>query len=173
MNRAFSTILPRSKKFTKRLVQIPLLPSQTMNLKFSTLASVLATGSAWVPTWNAPLSTSTSVYHLPSTCSAPRSFGNIALRSTVTPSEEIKTPALSPQGKPIADGQIVSSFKGGLIAVRIDDDLTEVLSKSSDVLDTTNPFLKDNKSSSFGEYRYYIRWQRTVLKNRNRTQKNS
>lgn len=36
-------------------------------------------------------------------------------------------PALVPQGKAIADGHVVSSFRGGLIAVRVDDDIADVL----------------------------------------------
>jgi hypothetical protein len=124
-----------------------------MNLRFSTLASALVSTSAWVTTTDTHLSaTGSKAYQLSSSARLTRQFlSSVALHSTVTPQEDVTSPALVPEGKPIADGFVVSSFKGGLVAVRVDDDITEVLSKSPEVLDTTNSFPPASKPANLGK----------------------
>ena len=54
----------------------------------------------------------------------------------------------------MADGHVVSSFQGGLIAVRVDDDFTEVLPSGTPlVVAPTNPLQKENTKSSLGRKR--------------------
>ena len=54
----------------------------------------------------------------------------------------------------MADGHVVSSFQGGLIAVRVDDDFTEVLPSGTPLVVTPmNPLQKENTKSSLGRKR--------------------
>ena len=70
------------------------------------------------------------------------------LRSTVVPEGVAASQAASPIGKTIAEGSVVSFFRGGLLAVKIDDD-DDVLPNA---LDTSSKNTSDNsKFSSLGE----------------------
>jgi hypothetical protein len=60
------------------------------------------------------------------------------------------TPALTRlQGKVVAYGHVVSSFPGGLLSVRVDEDFVEALPVDIPlVIDPTNVLPKENKSTS-------------------------
>jgi hypothetical protein len=54
------------------------------------------------------------------------------------------------KGKPIARGYIVSAFRGGLVAVRVDDDLSNDVDFDVDpaIVDTTKSLLEIKKTPS-------------------------
>jgi hypothetical protein len=148
MNRVSSKLLQR-RKYYNPLIEISEFRLRPMHLRFSSFASVLATSSAWIPAADNLLSSRTC--QLSSLTFPPsRTYSDFSLKSTVA-DEEVNTPALIPQGKPVADGHVVSSFKGGFIAVRVDDDIADILA-NPEVVDTTKKLLpKESKSSSLGE----------------------
>jgi hypothetical protein len=148
MNRVSSKLLPRSK-YCNPLVHIAPFRLRSMNLRFSSFASVLATSSAWIPAADTLFSRRTCQFSS-STFPPSRTYSDFSLQSTVAP-EEVTPPALSPQGKPVADGHVVSSFKGGFIAIRVDDDIADILATPK-VVDTTKVLPRDNTSSSLGEW---------------------
>ena len=53
------------------------------------------------------------------------------LNSMVTPNEETFPTALQPQGNPVANGTVVSFFRGGLAAIQVRDDLLSTGKHSS------------------------------------------
>jgi hypothetical protein len=68
-------------------------------------------------------------------------------------------------GKPIAKGSIVSSFQGGLVAVRVDDDLTndqQEEEQQPEIIDTTKSLPKSaaskkkSSSNTLGTCRYIL-----------------
>mmetsp|Transcript_107866 Transcript_107866/g.302043 ORF Transcript_107866/g.302043 Transcript_107866/m.302043 type:complete len:684 (-) Transcript_107866:38-2089(-) len=151
MSLAFSRLLQRSKYSNLRLTEIPPFRLACMNLRFSTFVSVLATSSAWIPTSKTIVSTTTPCQSPSLSFPPSRRYSDFSLKSTVAPeAEEVTSPALSPQGKPIADGHVVSSFKGGFVAIRVDDDIAEILAATPEVVDTTNLLPKDSTKSSLG-----------------------
>jgi hypothetical protein len=63
---------------------------------------------------------------------------------------------LRPKGKTIAEGSLVSVFRGGLLAVRIiDDDIAEV-KDTPEIEDTTKPPPKSSKASSLSKFHYFL-----------------
>lgn len=69
------------------------------------------------------------------------------LETPQTPkADKTLTPAV---GKPIAKGPIISTFKGGLVAARVDDDLeSDDVSLDPNIVDTTQSLPKAKKSSN-------------------------
>lgn len=129
-----------------------------MNLRYASLAALVATSSAWVspasvsmerlirhgarqqqhrPLLNRPFATCTKTETaLGSALAAPSSSG-------------------ATSGRPIAMGSIVNVFRGGLVAVRIDDDLSKVaISLEVNIPEVVDPSesvpeeMKSKKSSS-------------------------
>ena len=149
MNSLVSRLIPRNK-YCKPLFQISTFRPGPMNLRFASVVSVLATSSAWIP----PSNTLSIKTCQPPSLSFPRSrasYSDFSRKSTAIP-EEVASPALSPQGKPVADGHVVSAFKGGFIAIRVDDDIAQLLTSSPEIVDTTKKILKESKSSSLGKW---------------------
>lgn len=121
----------------------------TMKLRYTTLAAALATSSAWVqaPFVNSDLSRGV-IQHQFSKLTVRQMSDSSALKSTAVPEEVLPTASLTPTGKTIAEGAVVSFFRGGLAAVRVnDDDFTEP-SQSPEVLDTTKSLPKELKKPS-------------------------
>ena len=156
-----------------------------MNLRQATFAALVATSSAWL----SPASTSTkrSIHHGPrrihqqqqqqrqrskgtiiGSSSLLRQFTNsmttkTALQSAVAAPSSSSSDATA--GRPIAMGSIVNVFRGGLVAVRVDDDLAKVaLSLQVDLPEVVDPSqsvpdeMKSTKSKSntLGTKAYYI-----------------
>jgi hypothetical protein len=116
---------------------------RTMKLRYSAFsAAALASSSsvlvllsmrshAWNPTaiYSRRYTSSISPFMYPFGESVPSSlsFSSSCLQSTVAPEDISKTTtanALKPTGKSIAKGTVVSFFRGGLLAIQIDDDQT-------------------------------------------------
>ena len=76
---------------------------------------------------------------------------SFTLQSAATTEEVDKAAPLLPGGKPIAEGSVVSAFRGGLVAVRIEDEIMEEVDDTPDIIDTTNSLPKNAKSSSLGK----------------------
>lgn len=79
-----------------------------------------------------------------------RPYSCSSLMATVAPEGTSSSAALTPKGKPVAEGQIVASFKGGLVAVRVDDDSIDPSRQTPEVIDMTKTLPKASKSSSLG-----------------------
>ena len=130
-----------------------------MNHRFASFAALVATSSAWTsPTsisMRRSIRHSTIQQHHPTSV---RSFANTMATKTALGSA-LAAPASSSSsdatsGRPIATGSIVNAFRGGLVAVRIDDDLSVVdISLKVDVPEVVDPSdsvpdeLKSKKSS--------------------------
>ena len=85
-----------------------------------------------------------------------RSMSTFTLQSAATTTEEVdKAAPLLPGGKPIAEGSVVSAFRGGLVAVRIEDEIMEEVDDTPDIVDTTNSLPKNAKSSSLGKENFF------------------
>eukprot|EP00533_Pseudo-nitzschia_delicatissima_P006660 CAMPEP_0116080956 /NCGR_PEP_ID=MMETSP0327-20121206/1947_1 /TAXON_ID=44447 /ORGANISM="Pseudo-nitzschia delicatissima, Strain B596" /LENGTH=685 /DNA_ID=CAMNT_0003571673 /DNA_START=231 /DNA_END=2288 /DNA_ORIENTATION=- len=118
-----------------------------MNLKFVSFAALAATSSAWSPT--ASISQKRSIHH--STQHQHRRSPFLPYANTITtttalgsalaaPSSSSSSSSDATSGKPIAMGSIVNVFRGGLVAVRIDDDLSEVnISLKVDMPEVVDP----------------------------------
>ena len=97
-----------------------------MNLRFSTLAAVAVGSSAF-------LCPKVTNYYHGSSASHQIGFGSnvqqiqadaksfFSLKAIAAPDLD-STAALTPSGDPLAEGSIVSVFKGGLVAVRLNDE---------------------------------------------------
>ena len=101
---------------------------------------------------------STTACLLQSAVSSTEDDAKLATTTTIPPSSldgTLRTlSSLTREGKVVADGHVVSSFQGGLIAVRVDDDFTEVLPSGTPlVVAPTNPLQKENTKSSLGRKR--------------------
>ena len=120
--------------------------SRTMKLRYTALAAALAGSSAWVPS---PLANRfTSRVGVQSSYSLQPMGSSSVLFSTMA-AENIETvAALTPTGKPIAEGVVVSVFHGGLVAVRVDDDDFDLPEEAPEVLDTTNSAPQETSKSS-------------------------
>jgi len=100
---------------------------------------------------------STSVCALQS--AVPSTEDDSKIATTMAPSSSLEgtlrtPPSLTREGNVVADGHVVSSFQGGLIAVRVDDDFTEVIPSGTPlVVAPTNPLQKENTKSSLGRKR--------------------
>jgi hypothetical protein len=68
------------------------------------------------------------------------------LQSTMAPEDVMP---LRPKGKTIAEGSLVSVFRGGLMAVRIIDDEIAEINDTPEIVDMTKPLPKSLKPSSF------------------------
>lgn len=118
-------------------------PQSRMNLKYAAFASALVKTSAWV---HRPLPGAIFRIQHDFSVLSDRYIRTSALNSVAVPDVHTAVP-LVPGGNPIAEGSVVSSFRGGLVAVRIDDEITET-DDTPDVVDTTNTLPKNEKSSS-------------------------
>lgn len=114
-------------------------PAKTMKFQYSVLATTaLASSSAlleFAPSAHAfaPVSTRYRVQQSISSTSA-RSF---SLNSLAAPEAEVApTPALTPTGKQMASGTVVTCFRGGLVAVKIDNDERESIVDGSSASST-------------------------------------
>jgi hypothetical protein len=132
MNRV-PLISVRNLLFRRPIENIP-----PMKLRFTSLAAVLAGSSAWLqaPLTNRAVSRGAIQHASPKL--TVRLMSDSALRSTVVPEEVGTTSALTPTGKPIAEGSVVSFFRGGLVAVRLNDDEVDLPGQSPEVVQTTN-----------------------------------
>jgi len=74
-------------------------------------------------------------------------FSGSALGSTCTPEEVTTVSALTATGKPIAEGTLVSFFRGGLVAIRVDDDDIQLPAESFDVMEATDSNAKTSKTA--------------------------
>ena len=145
-----------------------------MLFRSATLSALVVTSSAWLP----PPSLSTKRFidigpkeeqlNVKRNIICPSIFRQLArssntvtmttirnLRSAVA-AEDIEPPssvvidAVASTGHPIAKGSIVNTFRGGLVAAKIDDDLTKVMLKSNNgddlpgVVDTKEAKLSSN-----------------------------
>ena len=130
----------------------------TMKLRYSILAPAMASSLAWQQMMPSTLAWTSSPrvgqYIRRPFSSSPAVASSIALRSTLVPEEVGTCPALSPTGKTVAEGSVVSFFKGGLAAVKVDedDDLLQP-GASSNVVDTTKSLPKDMSKSTAGKWR--------------------
>lgn len=133
--------------------------TQVMNLRFASFAALAATSSAWISP--APISTKQSIRHCARKQHTPLSIRpftksattKTALGSALAAPSSSSSDATS--GRPIAMGSIVNVFRGGLVAVRIDDDLSKVaISLEVNIPEVVDPSesvpdeLKSKKSSS-------------------------
>ena len=132
--------------------------TQVMNLRFVSFAALAATSSAWISP--APISTKRSIRHCARKQHTPlsirpftKSTTKTALGSALAAPSSSSSDATS--GRPIAMGSIVNVFRGGLVAVRIDDDLSKVaISLEVNIPEVVDPSesvpdeLKSKKSSS-------------------------
>lgn len=147
MNRV-SSILARTVIFTRKPIE-KISPNGIMKLRYTALAAVVASSSAWLPPPN--LARPRAVRHAPSSKTGVRSMGDFVLQSTVAPEEVERTYALTPTGNPIAEGNVVSAFRGGLVAVKVDEEDINLSSATSpEVVDMTNSLPKAEKSKSLG-----------------------
>jgi hypothetical protein len=109
--------------------------SSTMNLRYASFSALVATSSAWLSpasiSMKRPICQSTRQHdrqHLPLI----RPFTNSMTTKTATALDATQRAAPSSSspdatlGQPIAMGSIVNVFRGGLVAVLIDDDLSKV-----------------------------------------------
>lgn len=110
---------------------------------FSALAS---SSSAFVqsPSFGSPPNRITSV----SSQHNVQTVRNLALHATVAPDFNS---ALVPNGTPIAEGHVVSTFGGGLIAVQVDDDDIDPTGGALEIDDTTKSLPQVQKGSSLGK----------------------
>jgi hypothetical protein len=121
----------------------------TMKLKYTALAAALANTSAWIHQPLPRLVNSIGRIQSGNSNLSIRQIRGIStqLKSTIVPEEIGTATPLVPDGKPIAEGSVVSIFKGGFFAIRIEDDFTEV-DDSPEILDTTKSLPQPTKSSS-------------------------
>lgn len=132
-------------------------PAKTMKFRYSVLATTaLASSSAlleFAPSAHAFAPVSTRYHHPPyhhmqSSISSP-SVRYFSLNSLAAPEAEVAptTPALTPTGKNIASGAVVSYFRGGLVAIKIDNDERESIVDGSPS-SPTGSFSPGRKSNS-------------------------
>lgn len=127
-----------------------------MNLRYASFATLAVTSSAWL----SPVSTKRSIRHdaklQQQKPSLLRPFTKCTTKKTTLNSAlAASSSSDATSGRPIAMGSIVNAFRGGLAAVRIDDDLSKVaISLEVDMPEVVDPSesvpdeLKPKKSSS-------------------------
>ncbi|CAJ1942388.1 unnamed protein product [Cylindrotheca closterium] len=140
-----------------RLVQkLPLrpkltsIPTNSMKIHSLALAGAFVQASAWMPNIASKHNTLLSIVHQKRTThQSPVQKVQSQLHSTFTPEGiELPTP-LVPTGNTIADGTVVSIFRGGFAAIRIKDDIDEAYA-TPQVVDTTGKLPKSFKMNSLG-----------------------
>ncbi len=103
-----------------------------MNLRFASFAALAATSSAWSPassiSMTRPIHQNTQHRHRRSPI---HPYANTMTTTTTALGSALAAPSSSSSsdatsGRPIAMGSIVNIFRGGLVAVKIDDDLSAV-----------------------------------------------
>lgn len=132
--------------------KLSLIPGNRMKLQSLALAGAIVQSSAWLPSPSRHTSTlSSSIERIQRGHDSVQNIhSSTFLRSTLTP-EDIDIPnPLVPTGKRIAEGTVVSVFRGGLAAVRIDDEIVEEVDDTPEVVDTTNLLPKNINSNSLG-----------------------
>jgi hypothetical protein len=123
-------------------------PAKTMKFQYSVLATALASSSAlleFAPSAHAFAPVSTR-YHMQQSISCP-SARSFSLNSLAAPEAEVApTPALTPTGKQMASGSVVSYFRGGLVAVKIDNDERESIvdGSSASLTGSSSPGRRSN-----------------------------
>eukprot|EP00980_Cylindrotheca_fusiformis_P008267 scaffold1736_cov127-Cylindrotheca_fusiformis.AAC.81 len=117
----------------------------TMNLRsIALLGALVKPSSAWLSRPGAGVES--SLYRIQNSIGF-RSFTASTLQSTMVPEDvDVPTP-LRPKGKTIAEGTLVSMFKGGLLAVRIDDEFVEAI-ETPEVIDATKILPKSGKNQA-------------------------
>jgi hypothetical protein len=63
---------------------------------------------------------------------------------------------LRPKGKTIAEGSLVSIFRGGLLAVRIIDDEIAEVNDTPEIVDLTKSLPKSSKPSSLSKFHCFL-----------------
>ncbi|KAL3944246.1 MAG: hypothetical protein SGBAC_001689 [Bacillariaceae sp.] len=116
-----------------------------MKLHSLALAGVFVQASAWMPSTPRHNTLLSSINRKESSI---RKVPKSVLHSTLTPEDiELPTP-LIPTGNTIAEGTLVSFFRGGLAAIQIEEEMEDL--SSPQVVDTTNLLPKTMKSNSLG-----------------------
>lgn len=134
--------------------RLPLHPSllhlspATMKLHSIALVGALAnSSSAWLQRPSA--SVMNPLYRIKNVGST-RSLSVSPLQSTMVPEDVDMPTPLRPKGKTIAEGSIVAMFRGGLLAVRINDDIVGV-DDDPEIVDTTNLLPPTSRPSNSGK----------------------
>ena len=128
--------------------------NNSMNLKYAAFAGALAqSSSAWM---HRPIPGAVCRIRSETADLSFRSMSTFTLQSAATTEEADTAAPLLPGGKPIAEGSVVSAFRGGLVAVRIEDEIMEEVDDTPDIVDTTNSLPKNAKSSSLGKERLFF-----------------
>lgn len=114
---------------------------ETMNLRCAALGALVATSSAWISP--ASVSMKRSFHQGVTTQTAQQSQTHqFSTRQKTALCSAVEAPSSSDAtaGRPIAMGSIVNVFRGGLVAARIDDDLSKVkISLEVSVPDIVDP----------------------------------
>lgn len=146
MNRA-AQLSSRTFLFRK-----PIENKLSMKLSFSVFAVSAVGASAWLQPTTTTHGMSRSEMRRQYSKGVITQFSGSALGSTCTPEEVTTVSALTATGKPIAEGTLVSFFRGGLVAIRVDDDDIQLPAESFDVMEATDSNAKTSKTADLSKF---------------------